>query len=290
MAKQAYLKPIDAGIRAVAQQRPLEAEKAWLQALVQDPSRPEAYQLLSHLYLRIGQADRAIPLLVHLYKISPNSSHTLCTLAEAYALTGQEEKWLHTAQQAVKVEPDCPRAHALLGIAYSNIYDHKAAISELSRAALLAPNDPKIVTSLAQAQLDAADLEGAAHTALNVIAHHPSYPTAYYVLGWDFSRRPPTPINVQTALQAFQKLLQLDPSHTDVLEEMGRLYLLTGSNQKARKYLESAWKKGDHSQEVAYNLAQPIAHWGTPNALQSYLLSFRNKPNMNCNIMHYANV
>ncbi len=262
LANRRYFKTINNGITALHQQRLADAEHAWLQALIQNPLRPEAYQLLSHLYLQTGHPEQAIPLLSHLYALAPTTPHVLCYLAEAYALTGQEAKLLETARKAVKVEPDCPRAHALLGIAYGNQQDHKEAISELSRAAALAPNDVKIATSLAQAQLDDADLDGAANTIRGVITRNPNYPTAYYVLGWDYARRDPTPSNLQTAIQAFEKLQQLDPSRTDAREELGRLYLLSGNNQKAIAVLHKAWLQGDRSAECAYNLATAYRNIG----------------------------
>lgn len=280
LATRRYFASINEGITALHQKRLSDAENDWLKALVQDPLRPEAYQLLSHLYIQTGQAERAIPLLTHLYTIAPHTPHVLCYLAEAYALTGQEKDWFETAKRAVQEEPDCPRAHALLGIAYGNQEDHAEAISELSRASALAPDDPKIATSLAQAQLDDADLDGAAKTIHSVITQHPSYAMAYYVLGWDYARRTPTPDNLQIAIQAFEKLRQLDPTHLDALEELGRLYLLAGQNQKAIHTLTEAWNQGDRTSECAYNLATAYRNLGMQDKATAMLQQYQRISNL----------
>ena len=67
-------------------------------------------------------------------------------------------------------EPDCPRAHALLGIHFGEQQDNRGALAELSKAHALAPADGRIALSLAQAELDASDLAGAEAIARQVIA------------------------------------------------------------------------------------------------------------------------
>ena len=238
------------------------AEREWRTALKTDPTQPGPYRLLASLYMHTGYPGSAIPLLARLHQIDPKTHHTLARLAEAYALTNQGAKSLATARQAVVAEPESARAHAILGIDLGNVQDEAGAISELSKAAALAPNNDKIAISLAQAQLDAADLVGAQHTAQSVIAHNPKYATAYYVLGWSYSRRTPTPNNVHQASLAFEKAVKLDPSRLDALAELGRLRVQTGDHRDAIVLLQRAWKQGMQTEEVAYNLAEAYRQAG----------------------------
>ncbi len=262
MRKRAVQQQVNAGMAALQQKQPLLALKEWKKALVTDPAQPEPYLLLASLYIHIGQPQQAIPLLKHLYQIAPTTHHVLCRLAEAYALTNQSSLMLKTAQQAVKVEPACPRAHTMLGIALGNVQDHTGAISELTRAAALAPGDPYIATTLAQAQLDTADLKGSEQTLQQVLAVQPNYATAWYVLGWAYARSTPTPQNVQAAIHAFQKLQALDSSRTDALAELGRLQMQQGNAAAAASLLQTAWNRGMQSQEVAFDLASAYRRTG----------------------------
>ncbi|HZO89444.1 MAG TPA: tetratricopeptide repeat protein [Chthonomonadaceae bacterium] len=232
-----------------------DAEQEWRTALRLDPTRQEPYQLLSNLYLNTDHPDLAIPLLTHLRQIAPRSRHTLCNLTEAYIRIEDKQAALQTARQAVTLEPDCPRAHALLGILLGDQEDTRGAVAELTRATELAPADDKIALSLAQALLDGNDLVGAERIARQVIARNPSYPTAYYTLGRAYSRRTPTPENLREAIAAFQKATELRPTWGDAYSELGRLRLQAGDNAGAIAALEYLWKRGVRTEEAAYNLA-----------------------------------
>ncbi|HZP81544.1 MAG TPA: tetratricopeptide repeat protein [Chthonomonadaceae bacterium] len=200
-----------------------EAEQEWRTALRLAPSRREPYQLLSALYMKTDRPEAALPLLERLRQLAPNADHTLCNLAEAYTRTGQGEKALETARQAVVIEPQCPRAHALLGILLGDRQEKSGAVTELTRAAALAPDDEKIVTSLAQAQLTAGDLDGAERTARAVVARWPRYPTAWYVLGSVFAARPATPENLREGIAAFTQVAELKPDWEEARTELQRL-------------------------------------------------------------------
>ena len=231
------------------------AEAEWRQALRMDPARAEPYQLLARLYLDTGSPGQAVPLLEHLRQISPRSEHTLCSLAEAYTRLDQTTKGLETARQAALLEPDCARAHALLGIHLGNQQDTRGALVELTRAVALAPRDNKIAMSLAQAELDASDLPGAERLARAVIARDPRYSTAWYTLGRSYSRRDPTPENLKISIDSYTKAVALNPALGDAYSELGRLRVLAGDYKGAIRDLEYLWKHGVHNKEGAFNLA-----------------------------------
>ncbi len=266
---------LQAGIQSLHAGQTERAEQEWRTALTLDPRRPEPYHLLGELYVETDRPAQAIPLLKRLYDLAPHSEHVLCYLAEAYALDNQSSQALDTARLAVMKEPGCPRAHAMLGMLLGDQLDHVGAVTELSKATALAPGDDKIALSLAEAQLDAADLNGAEQTAQKVIAHAPNYARAYYVLGWSRARRTPTPDTLRGATQAFEKLVQLDPSRTDAYAEIGRLRSLAGDNRGAVTALETAWKSGQHSEEVAFNLANAYRKVGEAGKADQMTATFK---------------
>jgi tetratricopeptide (TPR) repeat protein len=231
-----------------------EAEHEWRSAVRLDPGLKEPYQLLSKLYLDTGRPDLAVPLLEQLRKTAPDSPHTLCRLSEAYTRSERTRDGLAAARQAVVLEPHCARAHALLGIYLGDQGDRRGAITELSRAVALAPDDDTITISLAQAQLDTADFAAAETTAKRVVERNPSYALAHYTLGMAFARRTPTPENLRRAIAALSEATKRDPEFADAFRELGRLQLLAGDNRGAIVALERLWSRGARDQQTAFNL------------------------------------
>ena len=247
---------ISSGIAFLSDKKYDKAVGAWREALRLDPQMPDAYLLLSEYYISSGQSENAIPLLERLKKIAPATPLLYTKLAEAYTVAGKPDEAFAAAKEAVKNEPESPEAHALLGIQLANRASVKEGVAELSRAVLLAPENPRILTSLAQAQLDAGDFVGAEASARNALKKSPDFQTAWFVLGFSYSRRNPSPENLREAITAFERLAQLAPDRGDGLSELGRLYNLAGRPADARKTLEALWRKGFKSDEIAFNLAK----------------------------------
>jgi Flp pilus assembly protein TadD len=250
-----YRQHLSAGSAFFESKQTSKAMSEWQAAIKADPTQPQPYQLLSDTYIQTGRPAEAIPLLKQLITIAPQTKGVYSQLAEVIALTGKGNI-ADAAKEAVAREPDSAKAHAILGISYGNQQNHAMAVSELRKATLLAPTDNTIIVSLAQAQLNAADLEGAEKTARTVIAQSPNYATAWYVLGWSFSRRTPTPNNIKEALNAFEKSIIIDPTNVEVMTELGRLYLSEGRLPQAQTMLEKAWRGGTHTDQLAFQLAQ----------------------------------
>jgi Flp pilus assembly protein TadD len=250
-----YRQHLTAGTAFIEARQTDKAMTEWQAALRADPAQPQPYQLLADAYIETGRPAEAIPLLRRLVEIAPQTKGIYSQLAEAIATTGKGNI-TEAAKLAVEKEPDSAKAHALLGISYGNQQDHTVAVSELRKAALLAPNDNSIVVSLAQAQLNAADLEGAEKTVRTVLARTPDYAKAWYVLGWSFSRRTPTPENIKEALSAFEKSLTLTPNNVEVMTELGRLYLAENRLPQAQTMLEKAWQQGPRTDQMAFQMAQ----------------------------------
>jgi tetratricopeptide (TPR) repeat protein len=187
------------------------AEKEWRMALRLDPSRLETYKALSTLYLHIDNPALALPLLERIRQRAPRSEHASCNLAEAYSRLGQYQKALEIARQATYLEPQCPRAFALLGIALGESGDKAGAVTALKRAFALAPMEDKIAASLAQAQMAIGNFEGAAQIARQVTNRNPHYATAWRTLSESLIKHNLTPIHLREAITATQKACELDP-------------------------------------------------------------------------------
>lgn len=256
------LQPMQNGIAALSAGRPDKAEAEWRQAIQADPRLPEPYRLLAEFYVQSGHPEKAVPLLERLKQIAPTTPGLYSKLAETYTLTNQSDKAMEAAKLATEKEPDNSTGHVLLGIQKANRKDTRGAVEALSRASLLAPDDPKIVTTLGQTQLDAGDFEGAERSARQAIAKKADFATAYFVLGWSYSRRTPTPDNLKEAIGAFTRFVELAPDRADGFAELGRLYLLAKQPKQAIAALETARKSGLDDAQLAFDLSRAYREAG----------------------------
>jgi tetratricopeptide (TPR) repeat protein len=266
---------VDEGIAHFQAKRLAEAAQAWRSALVADPDNLTACRLLSDLYMESGEFEQAVPLLERLYSRTPRTPHVACRLSEAYNYLGRNDRSLEIARRAVAFEPDCSRAHALLGIQLGNQNNTTESLKALAKAYQLEPTNDKIALSYAQAQLAAIDLDGAEKTIRKVIERNSRSAMAHYLLGWTYRRRSPTPENVQSAIDAFEKAVQLDPTRKDAFIELGKLYTQTKRYQEARVVLESLWQSPPRSPQVAFTLAQVYRALKMPAQAEQFTQAFK---------------
>ncbi len=266
---------VDEGIAHFQAKRLPEAAQAWRSALVSDPENLTACRLLSDLYMETGEYEAAVPLLEKLYSRTPRHPHVACRLSEVYNYLGRNDRSLEIARSAVEFEPECARAHALLGIQLGNQNNTTESVKALAKAFQLEPTSDKIALSYAQAQLAAIDLDGAEKTIRKVLERSPRSAMANYLLGWTYRRRSPTPENVTAAIDAFEKAVQLDPSRKDAYIELGKLYAQTKRYEEARVVLESLWQSPPRSPQVAFTLAQVYRALKMPSEAEKLTQAFR---------------
>lgn len=192
-------------------------------ALRLDPSRLETYKALSTLYLHTDNPALALPLLERIRQRAPRSEHASCNLTEAYVRLGQHQKALEIARQATILEPQCPRALALLGIALGESGDKAGAVTALKKAIALTPTDDKIAVSLAQAHIATGAYDDAEQIARQVTSRNPYYATAWRTLSDSLVRRHPTPDHLREAIAALQKAIELDPQWKEGHVKLKRL-------------------------------------------------------------------
>lgn len=262
-------------ITAIQAKNAKEAESELRTAIKLRPDLVEPYTLLARLYMDSQRPESAIPLYARLRQIAPKSEHVTCGLAEAYARSGDDKQAIEIARQAVVVEPNCPNAHALFGIALGLQLETKQALAELNKAHSLDPGNNKITMSLAQAYLDSSDADSAEKFAREVISRDPAYPTAYYTLGRAYARRNPTPENLKEGIAAFEKTTQLKPEWGDAFSELGRLKLQAGDTKGAIQALEYLLKRGVRTEESTFNLAQAYRKIGDVKRAEALTKEFK---------------
>ena len=227
------------------------AEAAWRRALAADPTRAEPYSLLGDLYLQTGRTDQATLFFNRLSQIDPRFPNAFGRLAEAYAKSGNHSKALDIARKAVIVEPKSATAHAVLGIELSNQQQHPKAIAELTIAHRLAPANDLITLSVAQAELNAANLAGAVQSIQSVLKRDPKNVDAYSLLGQVYLLQAREPAYRTKAKAAFTRVLELDPGNTGAAGELGILNYEDHQFLDAATELRQAWDGGMKTPEIA---------------------------------------
>src|ERR1039457_3903336 len=121
------------------------------------------------------------------------------------------QRAMATAQQAVQLDDDSPDAHIILSEIYSSAKNKEKSLTELNRAAELAPNSDTTYRNLGDAYLDA-DVDAANRN--RVDAHSES----------KYENK---------SIEAYQKAVSVNPYYQRNHTALGNVYLGLGDNAKA---------------------------------------------------------
>lgn len=103
------------GLAACERGHWLQAEADFAAALALVPGRPSLLLNLGVVRLRLGRADRALPLLEQVVTLEPGDAQAWGHLATARAECGHTQAALHAATQAVTLQPALPTVWTLRG-------------------------------------------------------------------------------------------------------------------------------------------------------------------------------
>jgi tetratricopeptide (TPR) repeat protein len=243
-----------------ARQGKLEnAQSLWQRAIRQNPALPEAYFALADAYREQRNFEAAGAVLRQLLGITERSNvlpgHLLCRLADVDFLSGQTKSAKFFAEHGVQSEPDCYKAHHILGMLLDIKGDSLGALQHLEQAHRLKPDDEELAMNLVIVQMSNFRAEEARRTAETILRHHPQSWEAYYWLGRSYTLDQRSSEDLQKAAKHFEKSVALNPT-PGAYGEWGRLALQRGEWKKAQTLLEKSWSLDPTSERVAYNLAR----------------------------------
>jgi len=117
------------------------AQRIYSNLYAQYPTRGDIVTRLENIYTRTGQHDKAIPLLSHQLKQSPNDILTLLKLGDARFALGEREK-AFLEWEKILPHATTPNAFALVANRYlkNSIYDHATAVYHHARRTLNQPD------------------------------------------------------------------------------------------------------------------------------------------------------
>ena len=133
----------DAGVAAFKAGDYSQAIDNFKRAVKKDPADQTSWYLLGSSYLKKDKNKDAVKALETAVKLDPTNAKNVVGLAFAYFLTGNR-KARATAEQALKIDPDNPDAHYVLGKLDLLAERYDAADSE---ASAIISRDPKFASA-----------------------------------------------------------------------------------------------------------------------------------------------
>lgn len=202
--------------------------------------------------------------------IEPNQAEVYLELSRLLTFSGQPERGLLMAREALRRQPENARAWALLGMAYDWLGLPYAAIEACEHARSLDPTVPEVYAYLAEAYIDAGSwyaanetialameldennvdvkrnygyvLEsqgnyyGAIEIYRNALEIQPNLTFLYASIG----RNAGAVNDLITARDMYQQATKIDPHDAALLDRLGWTYLLMGDYDQAKKVLQTA--------------------------------------------------
>jgi Flp pilus assembly protein TadD len=114
---------------------------SYKKALAIQPDQPVAANNLAYLMVNTGQnLDVALSLAQVARRGMPTSPSSADTLAWIYYQKGNYDSARDLLEDAVKIAPDNATVHYHLGMTYAKLSNSAGAVTQLKKAAALAPN------------------------------------------------------------------------------------------------------------------------------------------------------
>jgi len=233
---ESYLLMADALVKS---KKPTEAILAYERALNVKPENPaEVYTALSNLYQSQSRLRDAIATIRKGIELHPDNGDMLIALTLYYSLADRYAAAVDVGQKAVKLSPNNHVAHTNLCRAYNDIKDYPRAVMACNKALALKPNDGETFFYLARAH----DLQNKPEVAtqyykkavsglVEYTGKNPDFSDGWYLLGNAYY----TDQQVDKAIEAYQRSLQLNPNFAKARLNLGYMYVANKNLPMARE-------------------------------------------------------
>jgi tetratricopeptide (TPR) repeat protein len=161
-------------------------------------------------------------------------------------------------EAAIKRDPDNPKLHVALGLAYWDRSDYPHALEAFQRAVRVAPASAEAHNWLGVALMGRADLPGAIAEFRRAVSLDIGYARAYTNLGSALARSG----NLAEAVEAFQKVLALEPNNLGAHVNLGVALRENGDAEGALVHLRRVAAAEPGNASVQYELGQTLRQSG----------------------------
>lgn len=215
-----------------------EAVPAFERVIALDPANFNATLLLADCYLNLGQHEKVIALLRPLDAAFTDNLAYAYILGHALLLSGDQEGGQVLIDRIFKAG-ESAEGHLLMGLAYMNAKDYRAAVTELEKAVELKPDLPQARSLYARALLDSGDQEAAGREFQRALQLNPNDFQANLQLGGLRQRQK----RFDEALTYLQRAGALRPDDLAVPHALASVYLGMGEPERALGLLEKVVKE-----------------------------------------------
>jgi tetratricopeptide (TPR) repeat protein len=161
-------------------------------------------------------------------------------------------------EAAIQRDPDNPKLHVTLGLAYWDRNDYPHALEAFQRAVKVGPNSAEAHNWLGVALMGKADLPGAVAELKKAVALDPKYARAYTNLGSAQAKSG----DLDAAVDAFKKALALAPDNLAAHMNLGVALREKGDAEGALMHLRRVAEADPHNADVQYELGQTLRQSG----------------------------
>ncbi len=240
----------------------VEAQRAFAEAMKEDPSDIESVQMEGLVLYRLNQPAAAIPFLERVRQWTPDANTDANYVLGLCYLDAQR---YDDARGAFAAEFGVPSgsapAYLLLGRMLMHVNLPDIAAEQANKALQLSPRLPLAHFMLGEVFLYKGDVERATEEFEQERLINPNYPSTYDRLGDVYERSG----KLQQAQQALTKAISLDTSSTGPFIQMGKVLLRRQDPQTAAMYLRHAEKMDPGNSLTHTLLAQTYHKMGQEN-------------------------
>lgn len=263
------------GQSLAAAHRTADARAAYEEALRRDPGFALPYRALAEM----ADAERDREAAVRYWKgyaaRSKRGEHALCRLAAAEMRAGLYVSALRDAEQELKRDADCARAHLVAGLMYERKSAAKASVDHLMQAARAYPHHPSVQLAYGRVLALSGDYQRAEPILRGAAEREPARAEIFRWLGYVRARLSSNPEKLRQAEQSLRRAVALRPHYPEANYELARLYFQMRQPRKALPFAQKAIAKRRHYPRALSLLAQVHAATGNPTEAARYRQAFR---------------
>lgn len=218
-----------AGATDYRQKRYIEAEGHFARALKSAPGLLVPRQLLAQTYLRSNQPAKAVEILLPVVEGKSPDGTSLALVGEAWLQAGDTQKSDAAFARASQLAPNDPRVRTSAAMAQMTQGHSAGAVAQL---ALIAAEDkgPRADIALISARLQHNDIAGALQAIDGLEKKTPERPIAHHLRGRVLLLKRDIP----GATQAFEAALGKDPNYFPAVASLAEIELNAGKPEAAR--------------------------------------------------------
>jgi tetratricopeptide (TPR) repeat protein len=232
-----------------------EALRALRQATEADPRSPELRLALADVYETTGYYDRALETLQSLPPEHVDRADVQLRLGRLHTTLGWHQEATPFLRRAIALDPRSAEPHLALALSLASRVNFAEALAELTTAARLAPDDPRLPYETARIQLDAGQLDAARATLASALRRFPGEPSLLLLQG-RLRMREGSPEALRAAREAFAQALQTRPGWVEARYQLGLCALAQGDETAATRELSRVARQTPEFEAVALKLGQ----------------------------------